>query len=143
VDDVDRADGALRRRLVAVVVVPVVVLVGLTSRAVSSGPSGSALGDILYATLVYVLVVLVVPRVRPAAVAVVALVLCWFVELAQLTGGPAALAEAWWPLRYLLGTSFVWTDLVLYALGVLLGLVADVSARTTAVRRHRGDAPAG
>lgn len=97
-----------------------VVAAGLGTARYGSGPVADALGDALYAALVVLLVVLAVPRWSPAARAGLAVALCWAVELAQLTGLPAAAADAWPPLRYLLGTTFVATDLLWYAAGVLL-----------------------
>ena len=97
-----------------------VVAAGLATARYGSGAAADALGDALYAALVTLLVVLAVPRWPRAAQAGLAVGLCWAVELAQLTGAPAAAAEAWPPLRYLLGTTFVATDLLWYAVGVLL-----------------------
>lgn len=120
------------RRLSAVVAVPLVVAAGLGARSVGPGAAASAAGDVLYAVLVYALVVALVPRWRPAIAAATALAVCWLVEAAQLSSIPATLADAWWPVRYVLGTSFVWTDLVLYAVGVLLASGVDL-----AVSRYR------
>jgi len=93
---------------------------------VGPGAAAPAAGDVLYAVLVYALVVALAPGWRPAVAAATAVAVCWLVEAAQLTSIPAALADAWWPVRYVLGTSFVWTDLVLYAVGVLLASGVDL-----------------
>nr|WP_277344812.1 DUF2809 domain-containing protein [Cellulomonas sp. IC4_254] len=85
-----------------------------------SGAAADALGDALYAVLVLLLVTLAVPRWSRPAQAGLAVALCWAVEMSQLTGAPAAAAAVWPPLRYLLGTTFVATDLLWYAVGVLL-----------------------
>jgi len=114
------------RRLSAVVAVPLFVAAGLGVRTVGPGAAASAAGDVLYAVLVYALVVALAPRWRPAVAAGTAVAVCWLVEAAQLTSIPAALADAWWPVRYVLGTSFVWTDLLLYAVGVLLASGVDL-----------------
>ncbi|MCG7284827.1 DUF2809 domain-containing protein [Cellulomonas sp. ACRRI] len=105
-----------------------VVAAGLATARYGSGAVADALGDALYAALVLLLVVLAVPRWSRAAQAAAAVGLCWAVELAQLTGAPAAAADAWPPLRYLLGTTFVATDLLWYAVGVLLASSATVLA---------------
>lgn len=97
-----------------------VVLAGLGTARYGSGAGADALGDALYAALVTLLVGLAVPRWSLGTRAALAVALCWAVELAQLTGVPAAAADAWPPLRYLLGTTFVATDLLWYAAGVLL-----------------------
>lgn len=115
------------RRLSAVVAVPLVVAAGLGARSVGHGAAASAAGDVLYAVLVYALVVALAPRWRHAVAAGTAVAVCWLVEAAQLTSFPAALADVWWPVRYVLGTSFVWTDLLLYAVGVLLASGVDLA----------------
>ncbi|MBC7291704.1 MAG: DUF2809 domain-containing protein [Actinotalea sp.] len=78
-------------------------------------------GGVAYA----VLVVLVLALWRPAAPAVrlalVGLGVCVLVELAQLTGLPAAVVEAVPAARYVLGTTFWAGDLAAYAVGAVLG----------------------
>jgi len=103
-----------------VVAAVVVVAAGLATARYGSGAAADALGDALYAVLVLLLVTLAVPRWSRPAQAGLAVALCWAVELSQLTGAPAAAAAVWPPLRYLLGTTFVATDLLWYAVGVLL-----------------------
>ena len=124
-----------RRRATAALVAVVVVATGLGVRGLAGGPVASAAGDVLYAVLVYLLVVVLLPRLRPLRVGAVALAVCWAVELAQTTGVPAALADAWWPVRYVLGTSFVWTDLLLGAVGALLACGVDLALRGSRARR--------
>jgi hypothetical protein len=113
-----------------------VVAAGLGTARYGTGPVGDALGDALYAVLVLLLVGLALPRRGRWTQAAVALALCWAVELAQATGGPAAAVEAFPPLRYLLGTTFVVTDLFWYAVGVCVTSCATVLAsRWSGARR--------
>ncbi|WP_213282157.1 DUF2809 domain-containing protein [Cellulomonas hominis] len=114
-----------------------VVVAGLASARSGSGPVGDALGDALYAALVLLLVRLAWPALRRRSQAAIAIGLCWAVEAAQATGGPAAAVQAWAPLRYLLGTTFVATDLLWYAVGVLTtsGLVTLASRCWGGTRR--------
>ncbi|MBU5422219.1 DUF2809 domain-containing protein [Cellulomonas hominis] len=119
----DRA-GADRARTAAALAVPPVVLAGLATARYGTGAVGDALGDALYAVLVLLVVTVVLPRLSVATRAGLALGLCWVVELAQLTGGPAAAVAAWPPLQYLLGTTFAWPDLLAYAAGA--GVAAAV-----------------
>jgi hypothetical protein len=119
-----------------VVVGGLVVAAGLGTARYGSGPVGDALGDALYAVLVLLLVGLALPRLARRTQAVVAVALCWAVELAQATGGPAAAGAAFPPLRYLLGTTFVATDLLWYAVGVLVASCGTVLAsRWSGARR--------
>ena len=101
-------------------------------------PLADPAGDALYAAFVYALLVVVAPRARPLVLAGVALVLCTAVELAQLTGVPAAVVDAVPVARYALGTTFVATDLLAYAVGVLLALAVHVSAPIGVGRRSTG-----
>ncbi|WP_454050357.1 DUF2809 domain-containing protein [Cellulomonas sp. Marseille-Q8402] len=113
-----------------------VVLAGLATARYGTGPLADALGDALYAVLVLLLVALALPRLARPAQTGTALAVCWVVEIAQVTGGPAAAAAAWPPLRYLLGTTFVATDLLWYAVGVLLAsCVMVVASRWSGARR--------
>ena len=57
-------------------------------------------------------------------VAVVAFALCALVELAQLTGIPAAVVDAVPVARYALGTTFAAVDLLAYAVGAALGVAS-------------------
>ncbi|WP_295018328.1 DUF2809 domain-containing protein, partial [uncultured Micrococcus sp.] len=51
----------------------------------------------------------------------------------QLTGVPAALGRAFPPARLVLGTGFLWSDLVLYGVGVAAVALVDAALR----RRRR------
>ncbi|MEN1974784.1 DUF2809 domain-containing protein [Cellulomonas sp. P4] len=101
----------------------------MTAR-VGSGAAADVLGDALYAVLVLLLVSVAAPRWTLRRRAVAAVVLCWVVEAAQATGGPALLVDRWPPATFVLGTTFAWRDLAAYAAGVGLAvLVMAVSSR--------------
>ncbi|MCC2314801.1 DUF2809 domain-containing protein [Cellulomonas xiejunii] len=128
-----RAPRAARRRAPLAVAAVVVVLLGLT---VSRGDDllADLAGGALYAALVQLLVLLVVPTVRTGPAAATALGVCVAVELAQLTPVPVAVVAAWPPAAYVLGSTFVATDLLAYAAGVVVVTAGD------ALLRHRGTA---
>ncbi|GAA2726753.1 DUF2809 domain-containing protein [Cellulomonas aerilata] len=134
------ARGQGRRRLL--VSGAVLVAVGLAVSTAGSGPLADALGDALYAALVWVLLALVLPRWGAPAVTLTAITVCWGIELAQLTGLPAAATAAWAPARYVLGTTFTPSDLVAYAVGAV---AAGVAARGRGVGTTQlgGAAPGG
>lgn len=117
-----------------VVGVVVLVLAGLTTANLGSGPVGDALGDALYAALVLVLATFALPGHSRRVHVTVALGICWAIEFAQATGGPEIAVRAWPPLRYVLGTTFAATDLLWYAVGVL----AMSRAMVLASRRSGG-----
>lgn len=131
----------LRRWPLAAAAVGVVTL-GLAVRGLP-GSAGDLAGGVLYAVLVTLLVALVAPRARPVTLGVVALAVCVAVELAQLTGVPAAVVDVVPPLRYVLGTTFHAPDLAAYAVGAAAaagGLAAArvISARKTQTQPDRG-----
>ncbi len=111
----------MRPRPLLLVVAAAVVLAGLGARALLPSVLGGPAGDALYATLVVVLVALVRPAAPAWFAAAVGYGLCVAVELLQLTGVPASLADTWPPARLALGTTFAATDLVRYAVGALVG----------------------
>ncbi|BFV56192.1 DUF2809 domain-containing protein [Kitasatospora sp. CMC57] len=98
------------------VLITVTVAAGLGSPAVAGGTVADALGDALYATLLYLLVLLAAPRTRPAAVAGTALGLSFAVEFLQLTRIPPV-------LRPVLGSTFNPPDLLCYTLGAAVCLL--------------------
>ena len=96
----------------------------------------NAVGDALYAVLVYVLVVGVAPAARSTRAGLVAFGICAAIELLQLTGVAAAIVDALPPAHYVLGTTFNAPDLAAYAVGVLVagGLDALVRRRLVTPR---------
>jgi Protein of unknown function (DUF2809) len=111
-----------RTRTVAGIAATVLVAVGLVVSRTAS-PLADPAGDALYAAFIVALLVVMAPRARPWVVALVAFAVCAAVELAQLTGVPAAIVDAVPVARYALGTTFVAVDLLAYAVGAALALV--------------------
>ena len=102
-----------------------VVALGVLSRLFSIGYAlyDKSLGDVLYAVAAYFALSLLY-RLRPGAAAPLALVACLAVECFKLTGLPARWSNLS-AVRWLLGTSFAWHNLVCYAAGVALAAVVD------------------
>ena len=124
-----RTPVAPRSRFVAALAGVAVTVVGLVVNASVAGPTGDVVGGGLYAVLMYLGVLFVAPRSRPLVTAATAFGLCALIEFAQLTGAPAALAEWFPPIRLVLGTTFVATDLVAYLSGVIAVGAVDAAAR--------------
>lgn len=130
-----------RRRLVALVLAIVVIAVGLLTRLGPSGDLTDIAGDALYAVLIYLLVVVVAPGAGVVARLVFAAAWCVAIELLQLTAVPGAAAEAFAPLRLVLGTAFDVRDLVVYVAAVAVAAAADATARRVhVIRRARARA---
>lgn len=98
---------------------------GLVSRKFPLGfyAWDKALGDVLYAAAIYLVLALLSPGGRKERRALAASGLCAGIELLQLTGIPMQLAQT--PLRWLLGTTFTWEDLLYYALGITGACLLD------------------
>lgn len=133
-----------RRRILLVAVAVALVVGGLAVARGWESAAGAFTGDALYAALLYVVVAFVAPRGRVAVVTAAAFALCAAVEVFQLTGIPAALAETVPPVALVLGTTFQWTDLVAYALGaVAAGAVDALSRRAAGSSRGARTTPSG
>ncbi|MFE3828124.1 DUF2809 domain-containing protein [Streptomyces sp. NPDC059092] len=129
----------MRTRLVACGAAVLTVAAGLGLRSFGSGDVAKYGGDALYTALVYVLVVLAVPRVRPRTAAAVALAFSVAVELLQLTGVPAELAARSTAARLVLGSTFNAPDLLWYAVGAAVGWGVHAGcARVSGQRASRG-----
>jgi hypothetical protein len=105
------------------------VALGIISRRVPIGIHvwDKALGDALYAVAVHLVVALLRPQWRSSKVALTAAGLCAAIELFQLTGIPMQYART--PLRWVLGTSFAWEDLLYYAVGIAVVAWVDGQLR--------------
>ncbi|MEV0202318.1 DUF2809 domain-containing protein [Nonomuraea sp. NPDC050691] len=97
-------------RLFVLLAAVLTVAAGLGVRALTGGAFAKYAGDALYTVLIYALVVLVAPRVRPVTAALVAAGLSWVIEFAQLADIPPV-------LRPVLGSTFNPPDLFWYAVG--------------------------
>lgn len=116
-------------------VLALVVATGLVTALLGDGWWADALGSVLYTAAVFVGLVLLRPGARGWVLATLACAVAAAVELAQLTPVPAALAEAWPPVRLLLGTSFDPRDLAAYAVGAgVVGALDALAARVSARR---------
>ncbi|GAB3752397.1 hypothetical protein GCM10027591_00260 [Zhihengliuella somnathii] len=105
------------------------VPLGLAARYMLPGGAGDLAGGALYAVLIYLLVAFAVPRVPPSRVGAVALAICAAVEFFQLTPVPRMLAEVFPPSALVLGSSFVWMDLLAYAAGAAVAGLVDSAVR--------------
>lgn len=118
-----------RRRLIAVGLTLATVGAGLAVRFVlRRGAASDVAGDGLYAILIYLIVVFLAPRARPAVAAVVAGLLCVAIELFQLTGLPVAWAATFPPSALVLGTGFDPRDIVVYVAAVVIAALVDAAS---------------
>ncbi|NJO83648.1 MAG: DUF2809 domain-containing protein [Blastochloris sp.] len=80
----------------------------------------------LYATMIYLLLAWIWPQARSWAITAGALGICVAIECSQLvqTAWLDAI-RATLPGRLVLGSGFLWSDLLCYAAGAVLGLLLD------------------
>lgn len=107
----------------------VVVLAGVGVRTWAPPLVAGPAGDALYATLVVLLVAVAWPRLPSWVAGAVGWAVSAGVEALQLTDVPAAVVERVPAARYVLGTTFVASDLAWYAAGAVLGALFVAAAR--------------
>jgi hypothetical protein len=117
------------------------VALGLTIRTLGDGAWTGPAGDALYAVLIYLLVAILVPGRPRALIAVTAASVCVLIEVFQLSGLPAELAQSWPLIRLVLGTTFGVADLVAYAGGCAVACAADRALSGAARPRRRPESP--
>lgn len=114
-------------RLRALLLLLPVIAAGAAGRFAVPGLAGDMIGGLLYAVLIWLVLVIVLPTAitrRLLLLAGICLALVCGIELLQLTGLPAALADVFPPARLVFGSTFVVSDLVVGAAGV--GLAAGM-----------------
>jgi hypothetical protein len=106
------------------------LIAGLSGRfLLPKGFFSKYIGDVLYTTLIYVLVFVARPRETPVRAALFATALSFAIEFFQLTGWPAWLSSKHILLRLIFGTWFSVWDLVAYVVGAALGLGVHLGLR--------------
>ncbi|UNK69845.1 DUF2809 domain-containing protein [Microbacterium sp. H1-D42] len=117
----DRRETRRVRRSVLALAAIGTVAAGLAVHLLApAGIISDALGDVLYAVLIVLLVAFVAPRASWWVTGAAALVWCFGVELLQLSPLPAQWGAAFPPLRLVFGTAFSPGDLLWYAVGIAL-----------------------
>lgn len=125
----------------------ITVVLGLLSRRWTTGVFvwDKVVGDALYAVAVYLVVVLVSTALRRAwtapVIAGIAAGICWAIEAFQATGW-AARSVSSANIRAVLGTTFGFTDLIWYVIGVAaIALIDVVLLRPGVAYRTDPDSP--
>jgi len=113
-----------RNRIIYALFIIVIIGIGLVSRA-DFIPKliYPYLGDVLYALMIYFIIGFLFPRFRSLKVALISIVICFIIELSQLF-------EPDWIIEIrrnklgglILGYGFLWSDLISYIIGGVMGL---------------------
>jgi hypothetical protein len=117
------------RRLALIAAAGVAIAVGLIVHWWMPGATGDFLADALYAVLIYLLISFVIPRAPVLIPFALAFGFCLALELFQLTGIPLAIGDAFSPARLVLGSTFVWRDILAYGIGSLAVATLDWAVR--------------
>jgi len=108
---------------------------------VTGGAFSKYASDALHATAMYWCVVLIRPAGRIVVSALVAVGICWAIELFQLTPVSRHLSAHSTVSRLVLGSTFGGLDLAAYPVGVALAVAVQAALLTR--REARGWTPAG
>ena len=118
-----------RKRPIYAVLIILIIVLGLLSRSkFISGWIYPYLGDSLYALLIFYIVGFIYQRRSTKQVVILTLLFCFFIEISQLY-------QANWinSIRktklggLVLGFGFLWSDLVSYSIGALIGMLIENS----------------
>ncbi len=83
---------------------------------------GNLFGNVAYETLLILLLLLIVPKMKPIAGAISVCLFSFVIEFSQLSKDPILVAARSNLLgRLILGNGFTWEDFPLYVLGSLVG----------------------
>lgn len=122
--------GMRRNRLAYAVVITIVIGAGLASRSGLAdylpGFIAAYAGDTLWALMIFLFVGFVFPGMRISSVAVGAIAISFSVEFSQLYQGDWLNRIRDTRLGALsLGSGFLWSDLLCYVTGVVMGVVGE------------------
>lgn len=121
--------GMKNKRLKYLLLTLFVVILGLLSRKMSACTLDFVklyLGDILWAMMVYFGCRFLFVNMRKRVACVLALVFSYLIEISQLYHAPWIDAIRETTLGGLvLGFGFLWSDILCYTVGVLLGIIVD------------------
>lgn len=113
------------RRLALFIAATDVAVLGLALHFLVPGDIASLITDALFTVLVYLLLALILPTAKRHWLALSSFAVSALIEIAQLTGVPAQLAQSFPPSRLVFGTTFSALDLVAYAVGAAAVYYAD------------------
>lgn len=120
----------MRNRKVCLILIPFIMGLGMLSRKFSyllPSVINTYLGDAIWAAMIYVMMAFVFANKLPKQIAVFSLLFCYAIELSQLYQAPWINTIRNTTLGALvLGSGFLWSDLLAYALGIMVALVVEL-----------------
>lgn len=117
-----------RKRTWCLVILLCIIIVGLYSRSTYPFPMflKAYLGDVLWTSMVYFVIVLCFPRIKASTAFIIALLGSFCVEFSQLISNPTLEYLRTTFLRYIIGQGFVWSDLICYCIGAISAYILDI-----------------
>lgn len=117
-----------RKRTWCLVISLCIIIVGLYSRSTYPFPMflKAYLGDVLWTSMVYFVIVLCFPRIKASTAFIIALLGSFCVEFSQLISNPTLEYLRTTFLRYIIGQGFVWSDLICYCIGAISAYILDI-----------------
>lgn len=127
-----------RNRLLYLILTIIVIILGLLSRKIENLPEIISLysGDILWALMVFLIISFIFNKKSTIFTISWAIIFSYSIEISQLYHEPWIDAMRNTTLGGLiLGFGFLWSDLVCYTIGILIGIVIDIIINKTNIRR--------
>lgn len=131
-----------RRRLHYVLVIALVIVAGLASRSSVAVHLPAFVrtyaGDTLWALALFLFLGLLLPRKHTITLALLALAIAFAIEFSQLYHAPwiDSLRDTR-PGGLILGFGFLWSDLLCYTAGILLGVAGECGFCRRRLSTHR------
>ena len=126
-----------RNRLLYLILTIIVMVLGLLSRKISGLPKIIELysGDILWALMVFLLFAFLFNKKSTIFIISWAIICSYSIEISQLYHAPWIDAIRNTVLGGLiLGFGFLWSDLVCYTIGIIIGIIIDIMINKTNIK---------
>ena len=126
-----------RNRLLYLLLTIIVMVLGLLSRKISGLPKIIELysGDILWALMVFLLFAFLFNKKSTIFIISWAIICSYSIEISQLYHAPWIDAIRNTVLGGLiLGFGFLWSDLVCYTIGIIIGIIIDIMINKTNIK---------
>ena len=126
-----------RNRLLYLILTIIVMILGLLSRKISGLPKIIELysGDILWALMVFLLFAFLFNKKSTIFIISWAIICSYSIEISQLYHAPWIDAIRNTVLGGLiLGFGFLWSDLVCYTIGLIIGIIIDIMINKTNIK---------
>lgn len=127
-----------RNRLLYLILTIIVIILGLLSRKIENLPEIISLysGDILWALMIFLIIAFIFNKKSTIFTISWEIIFSYSIEISQLYHEPWIDAMRNTTLGGLiLGFGFLWSDLVCYTIGILIGIVIDIIINKTNIRR--------